>query len=209
MIVECVSYGWATQWAPKLFQFQISGSMLLALYLAAGVATGRRLAKEAEKLHPDKATVIFWAVITAFIAILFINRFFNLQALATIAARCAAQAEGWYAGRRPMQFIIVALSVAYSVQFFVFAFLRRKAWDERLVLTGMVALVAFVAARSVSFHWVDAYLAARVYGLSFNGLAEGATLAPVLFRAALGPRALLIPPAPRVTPAPSDRDSRK
>lgn len=186
MFAECVSYGWGADWAPKLFQFQLAGTALLALYVAAGVATARRLAMEAGAVRPYRSTVIFWLVVTTVITALFFNRLFNLQALLTIVARCAAEAEGWYAGRRPVQLILVALSIAYSIQFFVFAFLRRKAIDERLVLAGMATLIAFVAARSVSFHWVDAYLGARVYGLTFNGLAEGAALAPILMGAVFG-----------------------
>ena len=52
----------------------------------------------------------------------------------------------------------------------------------------MAALIAFVAARSVSFHWVDAFLRLKILGLNFNGLTEGAALAPVLFGAVRGMR---------------------
>jgi len=183
MIADCASEDLANQWAPILFHFQILGWGLLALYLASAGAAGRRLYLEAGKVRPERAAVIFWLTVSLLLIILFFNRLFNLQALATIAARCAAEAEGWYASRRPLQMLLIVLSVSVAGLALVLATLRRRGWDERLVVFGMAALIAFVAARSVSLHWVDAYLRLKIFGLNFNGLTEAAALAPVLFGA--------------------------
>lgn len=199
----------ATYWTPVLFHFQILGWLLLAMYLATIGAAGLRLRQEATKASLNQATLAFWAVILIVLVILSVNRLFNLQALVTIAARCAAESEGWYLGRRPVQIALIVLAAAIALGVFVRAYLHRKAVDERLVLAGMAALTAFVAVRSVSFHWVDAYLRLKIFGLSFNGLTEGAALGLVLAGALLRPSSLLIPFAPRATPRPSERDYRK
>lgn len=188
MIANCAGDGWANQWAPVLFQFQVLGWALLAMYLAAAGAAGTRLYVEAAKIRPDRQAMIFWASVMVLLVILFTNRLFNLQALATIAARCAAEADGWYRGRRPIQFLVIVASAAVAGLVLTLAFLRRKNWDERLALAGMAALIAFVAVRSVSFHWVDAYLRLKIFGLNFNGLTEAAALGPVLVGAVRGLR---------------------
>jgi hypothetical protein len=210
MMANCTGDGLATYWAPILFQFEVSGWLLLALYFATIGAAGLRLRQEAMKASLNQGTLAFWAVIVIVLVMLSVNRLFNLQALVTIAARCAAESEGWYSERRPFQLLLVGLAAAAGLAGFVFAFLRRETADERLVVGGMAALIAFVAARSVSFHGVDAYLGTKISGLSFNGLTEGAALGLVLLGALSRPSALLIPPAPRATPRPSgncsDRD---
>ncbi len=188
MIADCTGASWANQWAPILFHFQIFGWMLLAMYLASAGAAGWRLTIEARRARHDRMAMAFWAVVSILLITLFVNRLFNLQALATIAARCAAEGEGWYRDRRPLQVFLIGLAALAAAAGLSIAFVRRKAFDERLVMVGMAALIAFVAARSVSFHWVDAYLRLKIFGLSFNGLIEGAALAPVLFGAARGPR---------------------
>ena len=179
MIVECASDGWANQWAPILFKFHILGWALLVLYLAAMRASWRRIYQETSSIRPDRSTSTFWLIVLALLAILFINRLFNLQALATIAVRCAAEAEGWYQMRRPLQVLVIGAAAIVAALILALAFLRRKALDERLVLAGLVALVAFVAVRSLSFHWVDIYLRLKIFGLNFNGLTEAAALLPV------------------------------
>lgn len=188
MISDCAADSLANQWAPILFKFQILGWMLLAAYAASAAAAGRRLAIEARRIQHDRQAMMFWAAVLILLVILFANRLFNLQALATIAARCAAESEGWYGARRPIQFLLIVAAAAVAGLVLTLALLRRKAFDERLVLAGMAALICFVAVRSVSLHWVDAYLRLKIFGLNFNGLTEGAALAPVLFGALRGPR---------------------
>ncbi|MEK7265876.1 MAG: hypothetical protein AAB227_07230 [Pseudomonadota bacterium] len=188
MISDCAADSWANQWAPILFHFQLLGWLLLAAYAATAGVAGRRLFIEAGRVHQDKKAMMFWAVVALLLVILLVNRLFNLQALVTIAARCAAEAEGWYGARRPIQFFLILAASAIAGLVLALALLRRKNWDERLVLAGMAALIAFVAVRSVSFHWVDAYLRLKVFGLNFNGLTEAAALAPVFFGAAWGLR---------------------
>lgn len=209
MMADCTGDGLTTDWAPILFHFQILGWLLFVLYLATIGATGLRLRREAMKVSFDRTALAFWAVVVIALVILCANRLFNLQAVVTIAARCAAESEGWYGERRPFQLFLVGIVAAAGFAGFVLAFLRRKTADERLVVAGMAALVAFVAARSVSFHAVDAYLGIRIFGFSFNGLTEGAALGLVLLGALSRPSALLIGRVPRATPRPSDRDPQE
>ena len=209
MIADCTGDGLATYWTPILFHFQILGWLLLVAYLIAIGAAGRRLRGEADRASLDRKAAGFWAVILILLVVLFFNRLFNFQAVATIAARCAAESEGWYLGRRPIQIALIVVTAAVALSLFVRAYLHRKAPDERLVLAGMAALIAFVAVRSVSLHWVDAYLRLKIFGLNFNGLTEGAALGLVLLGTIGANPALLIPFAPRATPAPVHRDSGK
>lgn len=186
MIADCASNALTTEWAPGLFQFQIQALMLLLFYLATMAACGRRLYLEAGSVHPERATLALWGSVAILLAILFANRLFNLQALATIAVRCAALAEGIYEGRRPLQVAAIAVAVVCAGLAFAILSLRRRTADERLALAGIVALAAFVAARSVSLHGIDGYLGLKVLGFSFNGLAEGAALTLILAGALRG-----------------------
>lgn len=179
MIAECASAGWANQWAPILFKFHILGWALLVLYLVTMREAWRRIYQETSSIRPDRSTTTFWLIVLALLAIMFINRLFNLQALATIAVRCAAEAEGWYQMRRTLQVLLIGVATVVAALILALAFLRRRAFDERVVLAGLVVLVAFVAVRSLSFHWIDAYLRLKILGLNFNGLTEGAALLPV------------------------------
>lgn len=173
-------------WAPILFHFQILGWALIAGYLFGVAAAGRRFVIEARHPLQDRSAMIFWAIVIIILLLLMANRLFNIQLLATLAARCAALDEGWYGERRPFQFLIILLSCAAGAGVALLVFLRRPKWDERLVLFGLIALVVFAAIRSLSFHWIDVYVRMKIFGLNFNGLTEGAALAPVLFGSAIG-----------------------
>jgi hypothetical protein len=154
----------------------------------------------------QKRSLQFWTVVVTIVVLMLVNRLFNLQSLATEAARCAAAAEGWYDDRQPFQFALTIAALVIGGLIVALVGMRRPAWDERLALAGLVALVAIVAARSFSMHAVDSFLFLKISGLSFNGLTEAAALGLVLIGALRGGRRLLNEKPPRATPAPSDRD---
>lgn len=207
MIPECAGNEWAVQWAAGVLHFRPLGWALILVYAATIGVVGRRLVSETKNASIQKQSVHFWAVVAILLVLMMVNRLFSLQSLATEAARCAAAAEGWYNVRQPFQFAFTMAALVIGGLIVALAGMRRRSWNERLALAGLVALAAIVAARSFSMHVVDSLLFVKISGLSFNGLTEAAALALVLIGALRGKRTLLIGKAPRATPAPSDRDS--
>lgn len=170
--------------ASSIFQIDATWIALTALYLLALAMLGRRVTAEARRPDRNNRALRFWTFGFCVFLILLFNRLFNLQFLLTLTARCAAFVDGWYGDRRPFQFaLIVFLAVAGSV-FLMRAYFRRSDICERLTLLGLVALIVFGAIRALSFHWVDAALSVRLFGLTANGLLEAAALAPAFFGAA-------------------------
>lgn len=89
-------------------------------------------------------------------------------------SRLIAMRDGWYYTRRPFQLdLIIGLTIAglllLAVACWSFRAILHTHW---LSLVGAVGLLTYVAIRAVSFHDVDALLAARVWGLRWDWLCE-------------------------------------
>lgn len=208
-VLDCASVSSERLWTPTILQFDASSLALAGLYAATIGAVGLRLYAEAGKPTLDKNALQFWAAALAVLLILFANRLFNLQFLATLAGRCEALGGSWYYGRRPLQFALIAGLGALGLWGLFLVLRRTRAPERRMAIIGLSVAIVFIAIRAVSFHWVEAFLRIKLVGLSLNGLTEGAALGIVLLGAIRDLPALLIGRFPRATPRPSDRDYRK
>ena len=176
---------WAPNlWVPSIFQVDATWIALTTLYAVALCAVGWRLYGAARRPAIDGTGLRFWAVALGVMAFLFANRLFNLQFILTLAGRFAATGEGCYESRRPVQALAIAFVSVGGLATVAFALSQIRESDWRLVVLGIAGLVAFIAARAVSFHWAEAVLGQRVAGLTLNGLAEAAAIAPVIWGAA-------------------------
>jgi hypothetical protein len=102
----------------------------------------------------------FWFGVTLGLVILGVARALDLQRVTTDAIRRAAQSEGWYAGRRPLQALLVLLTVgavtvaAVAIRRLLRPVVARLRW----ALVGLAVVATCVAVREISFHYTDVML---------------------------------------------------
>lgn len=185
-VVDCASVSSGRLWVPTIFQFDATGLALAALYATAIASAGFRLYAEGGKARIDRSAIRFWAIALGVLVLLFANRIFNLQYLATIIGRCESFGGAWYQARRPFQLALIFVIAGLGLWGGAIAFIRSNASDRRLAALGLSAAIAFIAIRSVSYHWAEALLRIRLAGLSLNGLIEAGTIAPVIVGALRG-----------------------
>lgn len=116
----------------------------------------------------------FWRVLAIALAFLAINKQLDLQSLLTAIGRKLANSEGWYEQRREVQRLFVGAIMLFgltSVPIAVFKF-RNKSLHVRAAAAGFVVLGAFICVRAASFHHVDRFLNAGIFGARFNWIIE-------------------------------------
>lgn len=121
----------------------------------------------------------FWAVLTAGLLALAVNKQLDLQSGLTALARCLAQADGWYEDRRRVQLAFIA-GVAGLAALGAMA----GAWAMRASLArlwpavlGTALVLGFVAIRAAGFHKVDGLIGQGGFGVTVNAALEvGGTL---------------------------------
>jgi len=167
---------WRTLWAPHLFDFSISGWLLIGVYALALVVCADRVRREAYAIR-------FWSIATTAIAFFFANRLFNLTDLITLAGRCDAFIGDWYDARSPFQFALVGAIGLLGMAAIAFAYFARKRTDERVAAVAITTLLFFNLVRAVSFHDLDSALGAKLIAGHLNGAVEAALLFVVIFTA--------------------------
>lgn len=98
-VVDCASVSSGRLWVPTIFQFDATGLALAALYATAIASAGFRLYAEGGKARIDRSAIRFWAIALGVLVLLFANRIFNLQYLATIIGRCESFGGGLVSGK--------------------------------------------------------------------------------------------------------------
>lgn len=140
---------------------------VLAAWRCARLARGKGI-------DPVRGEAICWWTLSAILLALGIYKLLNLQTAFAEMGRTFASAHGWYAGRRPVQQALVfGLGLGSAAAIALAVWLARKApAPTRLASVGGVALVGFVAIRTVSLHAIDLLLDFRLAGLKANWLIE-------------------------------------
>jgi hypothetical protein len=190
------------RWRPGIGDPTVVGWVTVAAYLLA--ALGCMIAAWREPMpngasRPRGRPSRFWLALATLMLALGINKQLDLQSLATQIGRGVITAWGLYSSRRELQFgfiLVVALVCSSTLGAFLWA-ARRTLKNRWPAIAGMLFILGFVVIRAASFHHVDAFLAARLGGLKWNGILELGGIAVVAlaaFRVILGPRAR--PPRP-------------
>lgn len=175
-LVACVS----ERWTPQIGDPEITGWLTVLAYLAcAGLSlvVWQRL--------PHGRARGFWAAITALTLFLAVNKQLDLQTALTAAGRCLANAQGWYAWRRPVQLaflLLLAAGVLAALRAGKRA-LRGNRRANRWALRGVAILAAFVMMRAVGFHGFDAMIGQRLFGVRLNFIFENAGLVLIALNA--------------------------
>lgn len=135
------------------------GWALTAMYLVSAWLCWRawRREREWQRLGGRGFKPGFWMVLGVMVLLLGINKQLDLQTWMTSVARKAAKEEGWYTRRHVVQLVFLALlGVVGAGGVGAVAWSLRRVWRRyRLGVTGMAALLAYVALRASSFHHLD------------------------------------------------------
>jgi hypothetical protein len=165
-IAECLF----SRWSPGLGDQHLMGWVTVGLYLLVAVATAGLALRGRFAPESERRERAFWALASALLLALAVNKQLDLQSALTAAARCMAQARGWYEDRRIVQIaFILSLSVCGLVALLSLAALLRGTLRRTgLALLGLAFVTLFVVIRAAGFHHMDAFLNARIGNLKMN-----------------------------------------
>jgi hypothetical protein len=120
----------------------------------------------------------FWWFAFAVMLGLGINKQLDLQSLFTYAARYYAKQEHWYAYRREVQALFVAIIglIATGLCLGLVVAVRQLGRNAQLTCAGLVLVGGFVVIRAASFHHIDVLLGLRFGGFAINNLLENSAI---------------------------------
>ena len=169
------------KWRPKIGDPTFMGWFTVVAYLAAAVLAWR--AWKGSTLRKDGG---IWLGVTILMALLCLNKQFDLQSLFTDIGREVARHGAWYEKRRSVQKGFVLGIFAGSVLFggwFAWRF-RTFLGGHKLLAFGLLFLLTFIVIRAVSFHHFDVFLKEGIGGVRWNWILELSGIALVAIAAA-------------------------
>ena len=160
-------------WHPGLRNYDLYGVTLTALY---AVATGFAATRARQRGG------WFWTLAAAYLLLLTLNKQLDLQTFLTQTGRCVARYQGWYGERRIAQadvaYVIAGLMAA------AFAATVTLIRVNRLMVTGLALITAFLALRILSFHNTDILLQLPLYGYPLYQFIEMSSVLLLIYAAA-------------------------
>ena len=169
-VVDCA----LARWSPEIGDPTVMGWITVAAYavaaaLAAATALAGRFPEARRRVERG-----FWIAMAVGLAALAVNKQFDLQSALTAVGRCVAQLDGWYARRRAVQMVFIALLAGGVVLIALvgLVLLRHSLARLWLALLGAATLAGFVLIRAVGFHHMDAVIGLQVAGWRLNWVFE-------------------------------------
>lgn len=178
-------------WRPGMADAAVRGTLIVTFYLIVAVACawalyvariGARIAKQYRKVERRKhdrtaayrASFLFWALLTLCMVILGVNKHLDLESWLTEIGRNIALSQGWYEARSSVQRPLVAGVAGFGlISLTVLLALTRRLLPRHVpAFVGIVVLLCFVIARSMSFHQLDDALAVEMFGIRARWLLE-------------------------------------
>lgn len=116
----------------------------------------------------------FWIYLAVFLLLLGINKQLDLQSWFTQVMKDAAQNQGWYAHKKPLQFVFIAfLGAGMLITLIGLRLYLANAWrNYKLTWVGIVLLCTFVLMRAASFNHIDTIINYQVLGTRLNVILE-------------------------------------
>jgi len=165
-------------WAQALGRVSWSHGVFTAIYLLAAwlCLLNGHIARAARETHK------VWCVAAAALCLLAANTLLQSEVLLTHVLRAIAKSQGWYGGRRELQYAVVGLLALLGWLVWLrlrSAFTTSHSASEPVVW-GLTLVLLVFALRLVSAHGTDAVLNLRLAGLSMGRLTELAGLGLVV-----------------------------
>lgn len=169
-------------WRPGIGDPTIGGWLTVALYFLAAIScriTARDIARGSRERR-------IWLAIAILFLALGVNKQLDLQSALTEAARLLAEAQGWYARRRPVQveFILAVAAACLLAALVLLVWARRSPLPTWVALLGVVLVLGFVTMRAASFHHFDRFIRTSIFGMRWNWIIEMAGIGIVLLASA-------------------------
>ena len=143
-------------WFPSIGDPSVLGWLTATMYIVTVALAARNVAFARRTAVPWS----FWCALCVLMLALGVNKQLDLQTWFGVAGRRLAIEQGWYADRRMVQGVFIALLCVGSV--FALVVARRhwmRQWGEyRLVAIGVGLLCAFIVMRATTFHHIDRVL---------------------------------------------------
>jgi hypothetical protein len=177
--------GWIGRWSPGIGDPTPAGWLATLAYAVAAWscwAAARRLRPEYRVTATLRREWRIWQALALLLAGLGLNKQLDLQSALTELGRLFARSQGWYAERRGVQLVFIALVAGSGLAAAAFALfaVRRTAPAVRAAVAGACALVAFVVARAASFHHADLLISRELLGLRLGSLVELAAAGTII-----------------------------
>ena len=152
-------------WRPEIGDPTPMGWFTVAAYAAAAVLALRAWLGGKEWI---------WLAVALGMALLCVNKQFDLQSLFTDIGRIAAWHQGWFEQRRDFQkWFVMGVVVAAAIFGGWFAWRFNGFWRRHLLLAaGVLFLGTFIVVRAISFHHFDAILKLDLLGMKVNWILE-------------------------------------
>lgn len=188
------------RWRPGIGDPTAVGWVTVAVYFLAVCACLRAARREAAA----NRRAALWVGLAVLMAALGVNKQLDLQTLVTEVGRDVLRSWGEYERRREYQVLFIgcvaaACAVLVPVSLWLIRDNLRARWPTVL---GLIFLLGFIVIRAASFHHIDALLAARLGGVTWNGVFELGGIALI----AVGALRVRSPSAP--SPGPQSEQHR-
>lgn len=161
----CMSILNEFRWRPEIGDPSFMGWFTVAAYAVGAILAARQWFQRRDGI---------WLAVALGMALLCVNKQFDLQSLFTDIGRVASHHMGWYEERRRFQkwFVLGVLAGAGIFGgFFIWRF--NAFWlRHKLLSAGVFFLLTFILIRAISFHHFDMFLKARLAGVKMNWALE-------------------------------------
>jgi len=168
----------APMWTQALERLSWSHGLVTVAYLLAAwfCLMNGHIARAAGETHK------IWLLAASVLCLLGANTLLQVEVLLTHMLRAIAKMEGWYGGRRELQYAVVGLLalLAWPVWLRLRTAFNSSHSASGPVVWGLTLVLLVFVLRLVSAHGTDALLNLRVLGLSLGRLTELAGLGLVM-----------------------------
>jgi hypothetical protein len=160
----------APVWEQAMRQSSWYHAFIAAAYLGAAwlVFLNGYIARQARQAH------LIWYLAAAAMFVLGVNTVLHGDVLVTHVLRALAKLQGWYGGRRALQYLMLgaaALAVLSAARWLRGRFAACDVSSEPVAF-GLLAVLMLFVVRAVSAHGTDAMLNLRLAGVSLGRLLE-------------------------------------
>lgn len=154
----------------------------VVLYLLTSYFCWRLVQDLASTGGASRSEVFVWRTLVVLFVLLAIFRGAEFQPRVIDYGRDTAQIQGWYAFRHSIQPYVIAaiLLVSLVAAGILLKSLRGLPTITQLAVGATLAIVTYIAVRTVSLHFVDAIAHQRILGLRLSWIFEGSALLAIM-----------------------------